>query len=57
MARSHSIYILVQTSTGDIVGAFTVKKEMLAWRALCAFPTYCVQCRDNQPKIPPKVLV
>jgi hypothetical protein len=52
MARSQYIYLLVDTASGEAVGAFTVKHELVAARARHDRPTHAWRYRDNQPGTP-----
>lgn len=55
MARSHSIYILRNMASGNVIGAFTVKHEMETARdrhERNIGPTTCLQYRDNVPYFP-----
>jgi hypothetical protein len=54
MARSSYIYLLIDSGSGDFVGAWTVKHEMLAFRERYSFKTYWLAFRDGQPAVPPK---
>lgn len=53
MARSSYIYILYNTD-GAIIGAFTVKHEMMT-QALRLGAGFYERHRDNQPEIPATV--
>ena len=49
MARSHYIYVLVDSGSGETIGAFTVKHEMQTVRDKHPSPTHCWRYRDNHP--------
>jgi hypothetical protein len=49
MARSHSIYILVDTGSGETIGCFTVKHEMQTARDKHPKRSHCWRYRDNDP--------
>jgi hypothetical protein len=48
MARSTYIYLLEDVATRLILGAFTVKHEMLQWRAELDRPTRVWRHRDGR---------
>jgi hypothetical protein len=48
VARSSYIYLLVDTPSGEAVGAFTVKHEMMSARGRHPNPTQCVRYKDGK---------
>jgi hypothetical protein len=52
LARSSYIYLLIDTASGEAVGAFTVKHEMQTAWDRHGKPAHCWRYRDNRPYAP-----
>lgn len=57
MARSSYIYLVLDSYSRKMLGAFTVKHEMEKFRERYKLATLVLRFRDNQPHIEPIPLV